>query len=174
MGHRDSEIDFVIKMRGVTPHIKSVFRNVPASNSDRGDGRLAPAAGSVSELKTLGNQGDDRRRSLPAILIGSRSGVNQPSFSCVVRVIIQHEHPRRCSGRNCHVSAQFRRMTVNPIDERFLGACQTALERVGRKLRFPDNFFQSQTEIHNFRTALAKVVPQLEKSDGIRKSCPAF
>src|SRR5437660_12689567 len=63
-------------------------------------------------------------------------------------------------------------MTVNPIDERFLGACPTALERVGRKLRFPDNFFQSQTEIHNFRTALAKVVPQLEKSDGIRKSGP--
>ena len=52
--------------------------------------------------------------------------------------------------------------------------CQTALEKVGRKLGFPDDFFKSQTEIHNFRTALAKVVPQLEKPAGIRKSCRAL
>jgi len=106
----------------VTPHIKSVFRNVPASNSDRGDGRLAPAAGSVSELKALGNQGDDRRRSLPAILIGSRSGVNQPSFSCVVRVIIQHEHPADVAAETATYPRDFEEQTVNPIDERLLGA----------------------------------------------------
>src|SRR5260221_19109 len=32
--------------------------------------------------------------------------------------------------------------------------------------RCPDRFRKSQTAIHNGRTALAKVVPQLEKSDG--------
>jgi hypothetical protein len=51
---------------------------------------------------------------------------------------------------------------------------RSALEKVGRKLRFPDDSFKSQTEIHNFRAALAKVVPQLEKPAGIRKSCRAL
>jgi hypothetical protein len=61
-------------------------------------------------------------------------------------------------------------IVINPSSIIVITINQTALEKVGRKLRFPDNFFQSQTEIHNFRTALAKVVRKLEKSDGIRKS----
>jgi hypothetical protein len=32
----------------------------------------------------------------------------------------------------------------------------TAFEKVGRKLRFPDNFCQSQTEFDNFRPDLRK------------------
>ena len=51
---------------------------------------------------------------------------------------------------------------------------QTAFEKVGRKLRFPDDFYQSQTEIHKFRLALAKVVRQFEKSAGIPKSRTEF
>ncbi len=41
-------------------------------------------------------------------------------------------------------------------------------------MRFPDDSFKSQTEIHNFRTALARVAPQFGKPDGIRKSCPSI
>src|SRR5215470_10670185 len=53
-------------------------------------------------------------------------------------------------------------------------AVKPIFERVGWKSGIPVDFFKSQTEIHNFRTALARVVRQLRKSDGIRKSCPAF
>ena len=56
----------------VTRHIMSPSRNVPTSRFDRRDSggqQTRPGlAGSVSELKPLGNQGDERRRSLPALL----------------------------------------------------------------------------------------------------------
>jgi hypothetical protein len=47
---------------------------------------------------------------------------------------------------------------------------RTAFEKVGRKLRLPDDFCQSQTGIDNFRPALTKVVRQFEKLAGIPKS----
>jgi hypothetical protein len=78
-------------------------------------------------------------------------------------VIIQHEHPRRCSGRNCHVSARFRRMTVNPIDERFLGACQTALERVGRKFTISGQLFPKSDGNSQFPDRFGKSCPAIGK-----------
>jgi hypothetical protein len=47
---------------------------------------------------------------------------------------------------------------------------RTAFEKLGRKLRLPDDFCQSQTEFDNFRPALTKVVRQFEKLAGISKS----
>src|SRR5262249_4822280 len=52
--------------------------------------------------------------------------------------------------------------------------CQTALERAGRKLRFPDDFLKSQTEIHNFRTAFWISVRLSQKLSGISKSQTTF
>ena len=85
-------------------------------------------------------------------------------------------------------------MTVNPIDERFLGACPTALERVGRKLRFPDRFGKScpaiakagrnskkRSSILKSRTETGNSSRTFSKSDRIfyfrpafAKSCPEF
>jgi hypothetical protein len=47
---------------------------------------------------------------------------------------------------------------------------RTAFERVGRKLRLPDDFCQSQTEFDNFRPAFTKVVRKFKKLAGILKS----
>jgi hypothetical protein len=47
---------------------------------------------------------------------------------------------------------------------------RTAFEKVGRKLRLPDDFCQSKTGIDNFRPALAKVGRKFEKLAGIPKS----
>ena len=61
------------------------------SEEHREDGRLRHgAAGSVSELKALGNQGDDRRRSLPTVLIVSRSGAT----SLPSRLLRENENGR--------------------------------------------------------------------------------
>src|SRR6266478_6566296 len=55
-------------------------------------------AGSASELKPSGNRRDDRRRPLPALLIGFHSAANPPSFPPLIeengngRFTVLHSH----------------------------------------------------------------------------------
>ena len=105
----------------------------------------------------------------------------EPEFGC--RSEIPCETDRGIGRHGARLSPAFTRVTQNFSDagsgdpkrkrERISDCSaggRTAFEKVGRKLRLPDDFCQSQTEIDNFRPALTKVVRQFEKLAGIPKS----